>query len=139
MPLKLVTTWGDLGVRLGYVLRIESIGHDSTTSLWTSLARRMRPEHSLREVPVAGTCEMRRSRGGVSLWDEALGWRCRRGTGCWLSPAEKISCPVPLRTGMSRELDHRTLRRCHSLLNGRGTITQPTRMVPLLLGWKWIV
>ena len=39
-----------------YVVRVESTGHDSTTSLWTSLARGMRPGHSLREVPVAGTC-----------------------------------------------------------------------------------
>ena len=36
-------------------------------------------------------------------------------------PLEKISCPVPLRTGMSREPDHRTLCACHSSLNGRGT------------------
>jgi hypothetical protein len=39
MPLKLVITWGDLGVCLGCVVRVESTGHDSTTSLWTSLAR----------------------------------------------------------------------------------------------------
>ena len=36
-------------------------------------------------------------------------------------PFEKISCLVPLITGMSREPDHRTLRAHHSLLNGRGT------------------
>jgi hypothetical protein len=35
-------------------------------------------------------------------------------------PLEKISCPVPLRTGISREPDHRTLRARHSFLNGRG-------------------
>ena len=34
---------------------------------------------------------------------------------------EKISCLVPLRTGMSRELYHRTLRALHTFLNGRGT------------------
>ena len=45
----------------------------------------------------------------------------------------------PLRTGMSREPNHRTLRIHHSLLNGRGTVTRPARTVPLLLGWKWIV
>jgi hypothetical protein len=69
---------------------------------------------------MAGACEMRRSRGGVSLWDEALGWWCHQGMGCWLSPFEKISCSVPLRTGMSREPDHRTLCACHSFLNGQG-------------------
>ena len=31
----------------------------------------VRPRHPLREVPVVGACEMRRSQGGVSLWDEA--------------------------------------------------------------------
>ena len=36
-------------------------------------------------------------------------------------PHEKISCLVPQMTGMSRELDHRTLRTHHSSLNGRGT------------------
>ena len=56
MPLKLVITWGDLGVCLGCVVRVESTGQDSTMSLWTSLARGMRPRHSLREVPVVGTC-----------------------------------------------------------------------------------
>ena len=59
--------------------------------------------------------------------------------GVLVIPFEKISYLVPLRTGMSRELDHRTLRTHHSLLNGRGTVTRPTRTVPLLLGWKWIV
>jgi hypothetical protein len=59
--------------------------------------------------------------------------------GVLVIPIEKISCPVPLRTGMSREPDHRTLCTHHSLLNGRGTVTRPTRMVPLLLDWKWIV
>ena len=75
------TTWGDLGVRLGCVVRVELARQDSMMSLWTSLSRGMRPGHSLREVPMAGTCEMRRSWGGVSLWDEAPGWRCRRGIG----------------------------------------------------------
>jgi hypothetical protein len=28
----------------------------------------------MREVPVAGTCDRERSRGGVSSWDEAPGW-----------------------------------------------------------------
>jgi hypothetical protein len=89
---------------LGCMVRIESTGHDSTIGLWTSLARGMRPGHSLREVPMAGTCEMRRSRGGVSFCDEALGWRCHRGTGRWLALKE-MSYLVRLRTGMLRELD----------------------------------
>ena len=38
-------------------------------------------------------------------------------------PLVKISYPVPLRTSMSRELDHRTLRTHHSFLNGRGMVT----------------
>ena len=53
---NMVTTWGDLGMRLGCVERVESTGQDSTMSLWTSLARGMRHGHSLREVPMAGTC-----------------------------------------------------------------------------------
>ena len=56
VPLKLVITWGDLGMSLGCVQRVDSIRHDSTMSLWTSLARGMRHGHSLREVPMAGTC-----------------------------------------------------------------------------------
>ena len=40
--------------------------------------------------------------------------------GVLVIPFEKISCLVPLRIGMSRELDHRTLRAHHSFLNGRG-------------------
>jgi hypothetical protein len=107
-------------MRLGCVVRTKSTRQDSTTGLWTSLARGMRLGHSLREVPVAGTCEMRRSRGGVSLWDEALGQRCRRGTGRWLALKE-MSYLVPLRTGMSREPDHMTLRTHHLSLVGRGT------------------
>ena len=54
------------------MMMVESIGLDLRTSCWTSLARGVRPRHPLREVPVAGACEMRRSWGGVSLWDEAL-------------------------------------------------------------------
>jgi hypothetical protein len=71
---------------------------------------------------------------GMKPWDG--GAIEARGIG-W--PLEKMSCLVPLRTGMSREPDHRTLRTHHSLLNGRGTVTRPTMTVPLLLGWKWIV
>ena len=41
--------------------------------------------------------------------------------GVLVIPFEKISCSVPLRTGMSREPDHRTLRARHLSLNGRGT------------------
>ena len=47
MSLKLVITWADLGMRFGCVVRVESIEQDSTMSLWTSLARGMRPGHSL--------------------------------------------------------------------------------------------
>ena len=39
MPLKLVITWGDLGVCLGCVVRVESIEQDAMTSLWMSLSR----------------------------------------------------------------------------------------------------
>ena len=35
-------------------------------------------------------------------------------------PLEKMSCLAPLRTGMSREPDHMTLRAPHSSLNGQG-------------------
>ena len=44
---NVVTTWRDLGMRLGCVVRVESTKQDSTMSLWTSLARGMRPGHSL--------------------------------------------------------------------------------------------
>ena len=47
-------------------------------------------------------------------------------------PLEKISYHVPLRTDMSREPDHRTLRAHHSLSFGWGTVTRPTRAMPLL-------
>ena len=43
VPLKLVTTWGDHGMRLGCVVRVESTEQDSMMSL----ARGMRPRHSL--------------------------------------------------------------------------------------------
>jgi hypothetical protein len=36
-------------------------------------------------------------------------------------PHVKISCLVPLRTSMSREPEHKTLRACHLFLNGWGT------------------
>jgi hypothetical protein len=95
VPLKLVTTWGDLGMRLGCVVRVESFGQDLTTSHWTRHAEGVRPGHALREVPVAGACETRRSWGGVCLWDEAPGWRCRRGMGCWLSPLRRYPVRSP--------------------------------------------
>jgi hypothetical protein len=38
---NVVITWGDLGVRLGCVVRVESTVQDSMTSLWESLARRV--------------------------------------------------------------------------------------------------
>ena len=82
-------------MRLGCVVRVESIGQDLTMSRWASLARGVRPKHPLRVVPVAGACEMRRSQGGVSLWDGALGWRCRRGTGCRLFPLRRYHVRSP--------------------------------------------
>jgi hypothetical protein len=39
VPLKLVITWRDLGVRLGCVVRVESTEQDSMMSHWMSLAR----------------------------------------------------------------------------------------------------
>jgi hypothetical protein len=60
-------------VCFGCVVRVESIGQNLTVSRWTILAGGVRPGHSPRVVPVAGACEMRRYRGGVSLWDEAPG------------------------------------------------------------------
>ena len=41
--------------------------------------------------------------------------------GVLVTPFEKISCLVPLSSGMSREPDHRTLRAHHSFMNGRRT------------------
>ena len=40
--------------------------------------------------------------------------------GVLVIPFEKMSCLVPLRTGMLRQPDHKTLRTHHSLLNGWG-------------------
>ena len=48
-------------MRLGCVVRVESIGQDLMMSRRTSLARAVRPRHPLQEVPMAGACEMRRS------------------------------------------------------------------------------
>ena len=44
---NVVITWGDLGVRLGCVVRVESIGQDLRMSHWLSLARGVRPRHPL--------------------------------------------------------------------------------------------
>jgi hypothetical protein len=41
--------------------------------------------------------------------------------GVLVMPFEKISCPILLRTSMSREPNHRTLRTHHSSLFGWGT------------------
>jgi hypothetical protein len=46
----------------------------STMSWEDKSYRRMLPRRSPCEVPMAGTCDRERSRGGVSSWDEALGW-----------------------------------------------------------------
>jgi hypothetical protein len=39
VPQKLGITWGDLGVRFGCVVRVESTRQDSMMSHWMSLAR----------------------------------------------------------------------------------------------------
>jgi hypothetical protein len=39
--IKMMTTWGDLGVCLGCVVRVDLTRQDSTLSLWTTLARRV--------------------------------------------------------------------------------------------------
>jgi hypothetical protein len=78
------------------------------TSLGTSFARGCYLGISPREVLVAGTCDRERSRGGVSLWDEALRWRCYFSTGHQMSrqaghrftPREDVLFGH-LRTGMS--------------------------------------
>ena len=59
--------------------------------------------------------------------------------GVLVIPFEKISCLVPLTTGMSREPAHRTLRAHHSFLNGREMACRLARAMPLLLGCKQIV
>jgi hypothetical protein len=67
-------------VCLGCVVRVESIGQDPTMSLWGKSCRRGVTWASL----MRDTCD---------------GFMCeRRGVGY---PLEKISYPVPLRTGMS--------------------------------------
>jgi hypothetical protein len=52
--------------------RVDRAG--STTSREDKSCRRMLPGCSPCEVPMASTCDRERSRGGVSSWDEALGW-----------------------------------------------------------------
>jgi hypothetical protein len=59
-------------VCFGCVVRIESIGQDPTTSLWTSLAKGVRPRHPLRELPVTGICE--RWSGVLVIPGEVLSW-----------------------------------------------------------------
>jgi hypothetical protein len=86
--------------------RVDLAGH--TTSLGTSLAGGCYLGISPREVPVAGACDRETSWGGVSLWDEAPGWRCyfsmghrmSRRVGHWFTPREGVLF-APLRTGMS--------------------------------------
>jgi hypothetical protein len=61
-------------VSLGCVVRVESTEQDLRRVEKDKSCQRMLPGHSPCEVPVAGTCDRERSRGGVSSWDEALGW-----------------------------------------------------------------
>ena len=44
-------------MRLGCVVRVESIGQDPTTSLWGKSCRRGATWASLAELPMAGICE----------------------------------------------------------------------------------
>jgi hypothetical protein len=81
-----------------------------------SLARGMRPGHSLREVHVAGTCVR-----SIIPRRWLFGMEVLSRHGVLVIPFEKMSCLVPLRTGISREPDHRTLCAHHSFLNGWGT------------------
>jgi hypothetical protein len=52
--------------------RVDRAG--STTSQEDKSCQRMLPGRSPSKVPMAGTCDKERSWGGVSSWDEALGW-----------------------------------------------------------------
>jgi hypothetical protein len=61
-------------VSLECVVRVESTEQDLRRVGKDKSCRRMLPRHLPCEVPVAGTCDMERSRGGVSSWDEAPGW-----------------------------------------------------------------
>jgi hypothetical protein len=76
---------------------------------------------------------------GMPRRGEPPGRRCYRGMGCRLTPFENMSCLVPLRTGMSREPDHRTLLTHHSSLNGQGTNDRLARVMPLLPRMQVIV
>jgi hypothetical protein len=61
-------------VSLGCVVRVESTEQDLRRVGKDKSCRRMLPGCSPCEVLVAGTCDRERSWGGVSSWDEALGW-----------------------------------------------------------------
>jgi hypothetical protein len=91
-------------MRLGCVVRVESIGQDLTTSLWDKSCQGGATWAS----PVRGTCGGcmcdEQILGGVSSWDEASGWRCRQGMGCLLTLRGDILSGPPkdwyvLRTG----------------------------------------
>jgi hypothetical protein len=93
-------------MHLRCVVRVESIKQDIQRVLGRVLSG-MLHGHSPREVPMAGACNRERSWGGLSLWDEAPGWRCylARGTGCHVewgigSLLVKTSYSVIIRTGM---------------------------------------
>jgi hypothetical protein len=45
-------------VRLGCVVRVESIRQDPMTSHWSKSCWRVRPRHPSRELPMAGICVM---------------------------------------------------------------------------------
>jgi hypothetical protein len=83
-------------VCFGCVVRVELIVQEPTMSLFgASLAEGVLPRHPLRELPMAGICE----RWTGELVIPGAGAVVARGVGDPLF--EKISCPVPLRTGMS--------------------------------------
>jgi hypothetical protein len=80
-----------------------------------------------------GQCDRERSQGGVSLWDEALGWEVLRwhgvsgvsSSGKHL-PLVKISCLVTLRTDMSSGTG---LRKPYTPIRSNGyDVTKPSKL-----------
>jgi hypothetical protein len=84
--------------------------------LRASLARGVRPRHPLQELPVVGICERWTAVLVISSGGAVMAW----GVGDHLF--EKISYPVPLRTGMTWEPKPWDLRAHHSLSTGGGRL-----------------